>query len=350
MISSVQASVLDSLPLIGEAQKVLGLKASSKTTASEQSVWRGKHWSYYVLVGGCLVGAVIAVAGLIQQNGFHILSGCILFITTGIGAYYNKKFANLTTLGTLVNLLTLKVKETAKELRDLKQINNDFSIANDTLKIDIAKVNKAFGEGKTKLDDKINELQKVEESLKETERKMEILNLLYEKMKTSTHFFSVEMQQMIDQSLHFKETGKELRGEVDKFDGENDEFKVMIKNFDGENSEFVEENKQLAKFNDTFTVQLQQMKKMSEDDRKVQMDLMKEIEQLSKNSEEIRSTSHEIEKAQAKAEKKDQKLESLLKELDELKKIQPWVHYMKEVLTPEQYAIVANKINHKEGQ
>ncbi|MBA3604213.1 MAG: hypothetical protein H0W50_11390 [Parachlamydiaceae bacterium] len=301
----MQTSIFNNIPLIpliGEAQKVLGLN-DSKATASDQSVWQGKHWSYYVLAGGCLIGAIIAVAGLILQNGFQVLSGCILLITNGIGAYYNKKFSNLTTLGTLVNLLTLKVKETAKELGALKQINNEFTAANDTLKKKISEVKKIFDKGKSKLDDKIKELQKVEESLKETERKMEVLNLLYEKLKKSTHLFSVEMQELIDRSLHFKETGEQFKGEVDRFDGENEELKIMIKNFDGENSEFAEENNQLAIFNDSFTTQLQQMKKMSEDDRRVQMDLQKEIEQLNRSSAEISSMNHKIEKAQAKAEK-----------------------------------------------
>ena len=106
-------------------------------------------------------------------------------------------------------------------------------------------------------------------------------------------FSSSEMQQMIDQSLHFKETGEVLNGKENKFLGENDES-IGI-DFDKESSEFVEGNLQLSKFNESFLTQLLQIKSIIENDRKMQIDQKEKIEQLNKKNDQLSERNQELE-------------------------------------------------------
>lgn len=339
MISSVQT-----MTLVEEAQKVLG--NGSAVAASSPSA--ATHWSYSLQVGNCVLGAIVAIAGGFMQNGTAVLAGSALLVTNGIGAFYNKKFTALATLGTYVNLLTLRVKELANEILGLKQIHGDLAKENNLLKKDLTQTKDAFEKGKKALECKIEEFENVNESLKATAKKMEILSLLYDKLKTSTTLFSAEMQQFIDQSIHFEGSGDQLKGQVHRFDEENDEFNEMVKNFDAENSEFVEENKQLAKLNDDFKSQLLLMKKMSEDEKKDKAEMKKKIELLSNSSDKISAGMSGIEEAQRRAEKSEAKLFKINEELEHLRKIAPWVHFMKEELTNAQLLSVAAKIKQQE--
>ncbi len=281
------------------------LKSTTPTT--DQNAWFGKHWSYYVSLSGSLVGAIIAIAGTILKDEIQIYAGAALFVTAGISAcYINREFGIIASFSGLIDLLSSKIKNVAIKIGFLKEKNNDSFT-----------MNNASSDSELQIDEKINELiqsrdsfKKIEEQKADTEKKLKISKFLFKKIKISLDFSSSEMQQMIDQSLHFKETGEVLKGKENKFLGENDEF-IGI-DFDKESSEFVEGNLQLSKLNESFLTQLLQIKSIIENDRKMQIDQKEKIEQQNEEIEQLN--------------KKNDMLSEQNKELEQITKQKPLDH------------------------
>ena len=78
-----------------KALKVANELTGSQGTSSNTGVHKGrtfKHWSFYVLLGGGLVGLVATIAASILTMYPLIACGVVLFVTSSVGAYYIRKF------------------------------------------------------------------------------------------------------------------------------------------------------------------------------------------------------------------------------------------------------------------
>lgn len=338
MISSTQA-----VDYIKEANEVLNSESSSSTSKPETTSYN-THWSYKLQIGGALVGLVVAIAAAILQNTPLLLVSVALTLTNGIGAYYNKRFTILTSLGKFVNQLTLRIKEVNKQLVSLKQINSSLNITNATLNQNITKEKEVFEKEKTALELKTKEFENVTESLKATEKKLETLSFLYKKLKTTTEHFTENMQHFLQQGGHFEGAGIDFSNAVHRFDLENDELREMAKELDSKNDEYVEQNKQLSQIVEAFKAQLLFMEKNSKEVSKEKEELQKKVEMLSKTIEKIKSSTQTIEEIQKKGEKRDDSLNQIIRDLDDLKNLKNLIHIMTGVLTKEQMQLIATQL------
>ncbi|MCB1113052.1 MAG: hypothetical protein H7A37_09680 [Chlamydiales bacterium] len=117
-----------------EAVKVIKRAIGDDKTEEEVSNYQGrnyKHWSYYLLVTGAIVGAATAIIAAIIGITTLIVAGAALFVCNAIGAYYIARFDTYNDLEDLADILTKKVRQLADHVLNFEKLNQREEELND---------------------------------------------------------------------------------------------------------------------------------------------------------------------------------------------------------------------------
>ncbi|MCB1112618.1 MAG: hypothetical protein KDK72_08195 [Chlamydiia bacterium] len=126
-MNSIKVAAIEA---IGVAREALG----DDETEEEVSNYQGrnyKHWSYYLLVTGAIVGAATAIVAAIIGMTTLIVAGAALFVCNAVGAYYIARFDTYNDLEDYADILTKKVRQLADHVINFEKLNQREEELND---------------------------------------------------------------------------------------------------------------------------------------------------------------------------------------------------------------------------
>ena len=227
-----------------EAVKVIKRAIGDDKTEEEVSNYQGrnyKHWSYYLLVTGAIVGAATAIIAAIIGITTLIVAGAALFVCNAIGAYYIARFDTYNDLEDLADILTKKVRQLADHVLNFEKLNQreeelndqheefieDDKLLNDELIAIRRKFQEAMEGGHeqhldelerlTQQNDKLcTKLAALEESHDSLETKYEQMLETFKNFTLNTRKFSNKNDAFIASVNKLAQVKKEMRSVVDR--------------------------------------------------------------------------------------------------------------------------------------
>lgn len=264
---------------------------------------QGRHWSFYVLATGSAIGLVCGVAALALKVYAVVVVGAVLFVTSGIGAYYVQKFALLTQLDDYVILLADKVKKLATTITDLRKTNDGLKKTAQDLSVDLKKANDAWKNGAASIESKAKELDETAKKLAEAQNKLEKMQGLYVNIQKAVATFSTNVGELAKSNISFNADLAKLADEIKvafdvstKLDSEN-------KQFDANNEVYDRMNKMNLEFLQILEKDIGNIMKLKVDADKVVKPIEATSVALSNVSTQIEGSIHKIEDMESKETK-----------------------------------------------
>lgn len=316
------------------------VKIANKVTGAVEGPAEGKlegrsfrHWSFYLLVTGSLVGVVAAVAGGVFNFPYLIAGGIILFVTNTVAAYYVKKFYPLKELEGYVEVMTAKINEMSQHITSLNKINKELDGTADRLDANLVEDKKVWEHGYDGVKKEADEIQRLTNKLEVTTKKLMKIEEMYKNLQNALNDFSNGVSDLAQNRNDINSKVSELADHVKGAE----EVLGMINN---ENDEFDENNAlydQLNKANLNFLEQLHEelrkfmelhgeTKGLTEVLEKQSVTLVKVSDQIAESLKAIEAIEKEEEKDRKehdkylkKAKKATKALESVALEISKLK-------------------------------
>lgn len=291
--------------LIGQAKSalVIGNELSKTLQVPEGDLKSRKviPLSFFLLLGGAFVGGVVAVAALVLKQYAIIVSGVILCITNGIGAYEIKRLSLTKVIEDYIQLLAKKIALLYEWNKKANSLNNQLGKSEKELSIDVENYKKATAEGEKKIRDQALKIASLTEELKKIK---EGLISLYDPLKNAVNTF-------INTGNSFLEANKMEKGQ----------FSELVQDITQLNSL----NTALNKEEDVFKENLASIKKLYEKAANILSifpeifkELQKKIEDEKKENQKLQTQINELKVFNLSISEHIQKMQAKEKEYKDL--------------------------------
>ena len=293
-----------------KALKVANELTGSQGTSSNTGVHKGrtfKHWSFYVLLGGGLVGLVATIAASILTMYPLIACGVVLFVTSSVGAYYIRKFDTFNELEDYVEEMSNKILDLSKIIKDLKKINKEFKDTRKRFEADIEKDEKIWNDGDKKVRKSAEEIKRLTKSLDVTTKKLKKMEELYSNLQNAVNIFSNHV-------VGINENNKDMSNKIDKLANNVTDAKAVIESFDCENDEFDENNELYENLNKANLAFLTKFQEELEKIYKIQYSAKELKESLEKQSAALHEVTLRIQNSINKTEEYSKEEAAIKKE------------------------------------
>lgn len=299
--------------VIASASKALKL-ANELTGEERASLETGKHqgrtfkhWSFYLLLGGSLVGVVATIAASILTMYPLIACGVVLFVSNAVGAYYIRKFDTFNELEDYVEEMSNKILDLTKIIKDLKKMNKEFKDTRKRLEIDIEKDAKIWTDGDKKVRKSAEEIKRLTKNLNVTTKKLKKMEELYTNLQNAVNVFSNHV-------VGINENNKDMSIKIDKLANNVTDAKAVIESFDCENDEFDEHNELYDNLNKANLAFLTKFQEELEKIYKIQYSAKELKESLEKQSAALQEVTSRIQKSIDKTDEYSKEEASIKKE------------------------------------
>ena len=206
--------------VLQQADLALGLGGPQ---GNGQQVRQGsRHWSYGLMIGAAVVGAITAVVAIIFSQIPIIAAGVMLALTGSIGAYYLKEFGMLSTLEDYTLLLSAKVNKIASTADKLERADDGLQKANKALNETIKERDKVIEKGNKKLNKTLDEFDQVAHKLEITEKRLANVIVLYQNLKKVTFKLTEQVAYFNSENDLLDENIDEFLDNIKKLDVNND--------------------------------------------------------------------------------------------------------------------------------
>lgn len=252
-------------------------------------------WSYYVLVGGAIIGTISAVVATIVSMTPVIVGGIILMATNALGAYYIKSLGNLKTLEDYVQILSKKIKLLVSQIINLKKDNNVLAENIKNLQKVVADDKKIFDDGAKQIEDKSKELDKVASELSETQKKLADIQKVYDSFSGAVGAIADDLSKFTAGNITMNTLLTNLGGYISNLQAVADTLNHDFADLKNQTVSFDLHNKDLSKLIDSLTLQINLFMKIHDESQKQISALETQVANLTKVDQDVSSNASKVE-------------------------------------------------------
>lgn len=275
------------------ANRVTG-KSDPESQIGNLNGRRVRHWSYYLLLGASMIGGAAAIAAAIVGITPIIISGAIVFVTNGIGAYYVRKFDTFKELEDYVEVMSEKINEMSQYITRLQKVNRDLRQTADDLDENLDETIEVWEHGYDNIKSEADEIKRLTARLEVTTKKLKVMEEMYCKLQDGLNSFSNEV-------INLTQNRKDIDDRVAEWANQVKGSQVVLESLNSKNEDFDEQNAiydELNKANLAFLIELQtelkQFLQLHADAKDLTQTLEHQGDVLTRVSEQIAESLREI--------------------------------------------------------
>jgi chromosome segregation ATPase len=253
------------------------------------------HWSMGVAVTGSLVGIITLIAAYIFTDKVYLALGCALLLSNTISFIYLRKFVPLASLDSYIGELKLKISDLESQVTELQKISNEYKEANKDFDIEIERAQKQSEDYFKQLNDKIAELLSVSRQLAITERKLETIQRLYEKLKSATSAMSREVVKFNEDDKAFHAGVHALEDQSAKIGALENKFGTDAAALKATGVEYKKDNLQVSAIVTQLKQQIVFLQKLHGNINSERESLQQKVEKLEHVTDRVDTSATEIE-------------------------------------------------------
>lgn len=290
-----------------EAVKLANKVTQKEGSSKEEGKLKGKvyrHWSYYLLLTGAIIGAAGIVAASIYKLTLIIIVSSILFVTNSIGAYYVRKFATLRRLEDYVDVMTGKINDLAGYVTDLQSVVKGLGQTREDLAHNLDDTKEVWEFGYDKVHRENQRVASLTQKLELTVKKLNKMQELYANLQGAVNVFSGHVADLDGTGVRLDTKVKELADRVTGAENILNSFNTENEEFDEHNAMYDELNKANLEFLTHFQEELDKIMQLRDKVTELNKTLERQGVSLIKVSEDITQSLDRIEGV----EKEEQRL------------------------------------------
>jgi chromosome segregation ATPase len=172
--------------------------------------------SYYILIGGTTISAIVSISAYILNQPQFALLGAWAFLNGALGAYQTWRLRTLQDLEANVTELTQRIQELYKENVQGRKSNKELGLETEKLKATVKAYKQLLLIDSLKTQELAGQIDELTVKLQKTEKKLSKLTEIYEPLKAA-------INQFIDVSSHFlkdnqtaQETLQKIQADLEK--------------------------------------------------------------------------------------------------------------------------------------
>ncbi len=319
---------MDVIKGAAEAVKIAGAVTGKSESEPLPNGRRYRHWSFYLLLSGAVMGAVATVALIITTAVTSlfllipaIIMAAALFVTDLIGAFYIRKFDRFKELGDYVQIMSDKIKELSGYVKNLEKINKELKGVRVDLEHNLEEDTKVWDEGVDKLKKERKEIEILSDKLEVSTKKLKKMEELYANLQNAVNLFSNKV-------VDLNENKNAIDGKVNELANKVTDAGKVLESFNNENEEFDENNVLYKELNNANVAFLQKFKEqldkiftMHYSAKELQETLERQGKALQKVSTEISASLDTISTLEAEEVRLTKESERILRKVGKAGKI-----------------------------